>query len=212
MQTHLGQGATEYLVLLAVVLIIALVSVALLGFFPGMASDAQLAQSKAYWQSASPIAITEVASRYYSADGSNYPYLRMKNNGGYPITITGIVGGDGSKATTYASDPDPDCGITGGAYSISSYFTLSPGEEKYFVFDNLWGNALCDREISFSTSGSAGSVVGGAKTVCLNSTASPGVVVFNSIGFEYTATIDGQSITKRQIGSKPLIVKCIAPA
>ena len=36
-----AQGATEYLVLLAVVLIVALVSVALLGFFPGMAGDIQ---------------------------------------------------------------------------------------------------------------------------------------------------------------------------
>jgi hypothetical protein len=42
-----AQGAAEYLVLLAVVLIVALVSVALLGFFPGMASDAQTAQSRA---------------------------------------------------------------------------------------------------------------------------------------------------------------------
>jgi hypothetical protein len=50
-----GQGATEYLVLPAVVLIVALVSVALLGFFPGMASDAQITQSQAYWQSAQPI-------------------------------------------------------------------------------------------------------------------------------------------------------------
>ena len=43
-----AQGATEYLVLLAVVLIVALVSVALLGFFPGMASDAKLTQSETY--------------------------------------------------------------------------------------------------------------------------------------------------------------------
>jgi len=35
MRSYIGQGATEYLVLLAVVLIVALVSVALLGFFPG---------------------------------------------------------------------------------------------------------------------------------------------------------------------------------
>ena len=54
-----GQGATEYLVLLAVVLIVALVSVALLGFFPGMAMDSRLAQSKMYWSSASPVAIVE---------------------------------------------------------------------------------------------------------------------------------------------------------
>jgi len=46
--TLVGQGATEYLVLLAVVLIVALVSVALLGFFPGMASDAQITQSQIY--------------------------------------------------------------------------------------------------------------------------------------------------------------------
>jgi len=206
-----AQGATEYLVLLAVVLIVALVSVALLGFFPGMASDAQQTQSQAYWQSAQPIAIPEVASRLYSADGGNYPYMRVKNNGAYPITITGIIGGDGNKATKYASDPDPDCGISGGAYNISDYFTLSPGEEKYFAFDNLWGGSLCDREITFRTASSTGNAVGGAKSVCQNSSASPGMVVFNSFGFEYTETIEGQVITKRQIGAKPLLVKCLAP-
>ncbi len=54
-----GQGATEYLVLLAVVLIIALVSIALLGFFPGLASDAKITQSSSYWRSASPFALLE---------------------------------------------------------------------------------------------------------------------------------------------------------
>jgi len=48
MRLFRAQGATEYLVLLAVVLIVALVSVALLGFFPGMASDAQITQSQIY--------------------------------------------------------------------------------------------------------------------------------------------------------------------
>ena len=45
-----GQGATEYLVLLAVVLIIALVAIMLLGYFPGMATDAKITQSSAYWR------------------------------------------------------------------------------------------------------------------------------------------------------------------
>jgi len=55
-----GQGATEYLVLLAVVLIVALVSVALLGFFPGMASDAKITQSETYWRGqARPFAIID---------------------------------------------------------------------------------------------------------------------------------------------------------
>ena len=74
-----GQGATEYLVLLAVVLIVALVSVALLGFFPGMASDAQITQSKMYWSSASPISIVESGARAYSLGGDTYLYLRLRN-------------------------------------------------------------------------------------------------------------------------------------
>jgi hypothetical protein len=46
----MGQGATEYLVLLAVVLIIALVGIALLGFFPGTANDSAISSSQLYWQ------------------------------------------------------------------------------------------------------------------------------------------------------------------
>ena len=65
-----GQGAIEYLVLLAVVLIVALVSVALLGFFPGMASDAQIMQSQTYWQAASPIAIVEVVASLHTSYGT----------------------------------------------------------------------------------------------------------------------------------------------
>ena len=55
-----GQGATEYLVLLAVVLIIALVSISLLGFFPSMATDAKMTQSSTYWRGeARPLGIFE---------------------------------------------------------------------------------------------------------------------------------------------------------
>ena len=55
-----GQGATEYLVLLAVVLIVAMVAIALLGFFPGMATDAKIGQSRTYWSGqATPFAILE---------------------------------------------------------------------------------------------------------------------------------------------------------
>jgi len=125
-----GQGATEYLVLLAVVLIVALVSVALLGFFPGMASDAQITQSQAYWQSAQPISILEGAGRFRNSNGLNYLYVRFRNMGAYPIRITGIVGGDGSRATTfYGGD---SCGAPAAYVNISEYYYLGPGEEKYF--------------------------------------------------------------------------------
>ena len=63
-----GQGATEYLVLLAVVLIIALVAISLLGFFPAMAADAKITQSSTYWRGeATPLAILDSS---FSTDGS----------------------------------------------------------------------------------------------------------------------------------------------
>ena len=78
-----GQGATEYLVLLAVVLIIALVSVSLLGFFPGLSSDAKITQSDSYWRGeAAPISIqdhsvggngTGITGQMFSLDNHKSP-------------------------------------------------------------------------------------------------------------------------------------------
>jgi archaellum component FlaG (FlaF/FlaG flagellin family) len=56
-----GQGATEYLVLLAVVLIVAMVAIALLGYFPGIAGDSMRTQADAYWKSTRPFSIVEHA-------------------------------------------------------------------------------------------------------------------------------------------------------
>jgi len=201
-----GQGATEYLVLLAVVLIVALVSVALLGFFPSMASDAQATQSQMYWRSASPIAITEWIVKAASANGGTYPYFVVKNNGAYPIRITGIVGGDSTKITQFYSNGR--C-LSAAYYNMSDYYYLAPGEEKYFATG--WAYSLaCDREIVFSTGASVLRVIGGATSLCMNSTSSPGTLVLPSMGFEYVEYIENQQITKRQIG-KQVVIKCGAP-
>jgi len=201
-----GQGATEYLVLLAVVLIVALVSVALLGFFPGMASDAQMTQSQTYWQSAQPIAITEWAAKW-AWGTANYAYLRVKNNGAYPIRITGIIGADGVKITH--ADFDVTCGASGGATNISDYYYLGPGEEKYFGYYYAFG-LPCSRRIYFYGSGGSGIYVGGATSSCANSTTSPGTVIMPSMGFEYIVYIEGQQVTKRQVG-KQVAIKCMPP-
>ena len=202
-----AQGATEYLVLLAVVLIVALVSVALLGFFPGMASDAQITQSKAYWQSASPIAITEWGAVYRSLWGAAAPYIRLKNNGVYPIRITKIIGGDGAASDTFYSAGW--CGEAAWAYRpYSDYLYLGPGEETYLGWSPVV-NSVCNREIYARTGTSAGAYWGGASSICQNSTSSPGMLQFNSFGFEYIEYLDNsQQITKRQIG-KALIIKCM---
>ena len=199
---HKGQGATEYLVLLAVVLIVALVSVALLGFFPQMALDAQIAQSQAYWRSATPIAITEAKAFTVTHYGWTGAYLRFKNTGNYPIRITRIFGAAGAGSTTFGGN-----GFCGEAawngYNYSDYFYLAPGEESYIAHAAAQG-LPCHRENYFST-GTGG--IGGASSECQNSSTDPGMVVFNSFGFEYIMYIDGQQITKREIGKK-LIIKC----
>jgi len=195
------------LVLLAVVLIVALVSVALLGFFPGMASDAQITQSQMYWRSASPIAIVEGGARAYALNGNVFLYLRLRNMGAYPIRITGIVGADSAKATQFIG---ANCGATFPPYSnISDYFYMASGEEKTLGYNVAFGT-VCDRQFYAVTSGSNGVTLGGASSLCQNSSASPGTLDYKTLGFEYIVYIEGQQITKRQIG-KDFIVKCLPP-
>ncbi len=202
-----AQGATEYLVLLAVVLIVALVSVALLGFFPGMASDAQITQSQMYWKSAQPISIVESGAGLSAGSGLTYSYLRLRNMGTYPIRITALIGGDGTKITQFWGT---NCGISSaGSYNISDYFYLGPGEEKYFSSYGIFG-AACDWRVIPIAGASTGYYVGGASSLCQNSTTSPGTLDYKTLGFEYITYIENTQITKRQIG-KDFIAKCLPP-
>lgn len=200
-----AQGATEYLVLLAVVLIVALVSVALLGFFPGMASDAQLTQSKAYWSSASPVSIIEMDAKYYIAGTSTTPYLRIRNSGVYPIRVTKLI--------------SPGSAISGvwdsATKNISDYFYMGPGEEKYFGSPASGFTGSNQRLIYVYLASAIGNsalfYLPTQQSECQNS-ASPGTMAIDGFGFEYVEYIGEQQITKRQIGAKPLLVKCTNPA
>lgn len=202
-----GQGATEYLVLLAVVLIIALVGVALLGFFPGTASDSQIAESQIYWQSASPIAIIESAAKYYTGDSGGtraFPYVRIRNTGSYPIRIAKLLGAGNSSASTY---------YTGSYVPISSGYYLAPGEEAYFAYNGAgFYPGLEMRAVYFDMIEDSGVglpiTVYGASQIC-NAPTDPsrGMVVMKEFGFEYIQYTEGQAITKRQIG-KPLVIRC----
>ena len=196
-----GQGATEYLVLLAVVLIVALVSVALLGFFPGMASDAQQTQSKMYWSSASPIAIVEWAASVSTAGDptTTYPYFRVRNVGAYPLRITKVL----SEKTTHSSFYGGGAGCSPavrGAHSISDYFYLAPGEERYFGYQYtpVGLGTTCDYGLGYAR----------ASTTSYCEYDKPSTLVLEDFGFEYIVYIDGQQITKKEIG-KPLVIKCV---
>ena len=126
-----GQGATEYLVLLAVVLIVALVSVALLGFFPGMAADARIAQSSSYWRGqARPFAILDNAC---TAAGSCTVVLQnMEALGPYTITNLQIANGSNGTSTSFSGGetktmivPNSVTGTSGAAYDLNVTITYT---------------------------------------------------------------------------------------
>jgi len=206
----LGQGATEYLVLLAIVLVVALVSVALLGFFPGMASDTQEAQSRAYWSGASPISIVEWGARNTISGPTemSVAFLRIRNTGNYPITITKILANGYSISRVWTGSYAP-------AANISDIYRLAPGEEMeigrspFFTPDPGYGNR---RFFNFVTNGGSKSADEAyfyniPASYCTR-TPPYGALVVNSFGFEYNVTVEGQTITKRQVGAKPLAIKC----
>ncbi len=202
-----GQGATEYLVLLAVVLIVALVSVALLGFFPGMASDAQLTQSRMYWQSSAPISIVEmdIRPRPGFSGSISTPYFRIRNSGAYPVRLTKLIAGGYNVSQVLAN---------GASVNISDYYYMASGEEKYFgsnTYSTPSFGVPAEWYIDFRlTAGEAQTLTVAGTALCTNDTSgNRGTVTLNSFGFEYIEYLDGnQQITKREIGAKPLVIKC----
>lgn len=199
--TLLAQGATEYLVLLAVVLVIALVGIALLGFFPGTVSDAQARESEIYWESATPIAITESSARIVDVD-VQVPYFRIRNTGSYPLRIMKVLGAGSSANLVYMA------GI-GADRNISDYFYMAPGEEKIFVSNHFGFAAAEVRQLQFYVGGTpvdGGHSLRGLSSGCTR-TPPYGIVWVKNFGFEYVQYVEDQQITKRQIG-KDLLIRC----
>jgi hypothetical protein len=135
-----GQGATEYLVLLAVVLVIALVSIALLGFFPGLTTDAKVNQSITYWKGASPIAITaasitpagtlNVVIQNNAPDSISALTMRVTNANGsttiVTVTPTSTALGPGASTTAAtAAAAAPTCVIGSVVTFTTVNFTYS---------------------------------------------------------------------------------------
>lgn len=89
-----GQGASEYLILLAVVLIIGIIAVALLGGFSDIGSGAMQTEALQYWSSSRPFSITE-----WSQTGNTIS-LTIKNNEPNVLKITNITIGNVSYAPT----------------------------------------------------------------------------------------------------------------
>lgn len=83
---HLAQASTEYLVIIAVVLVLSLVILGLMGGFPSFSYNAQAGDSARYWSSsASPIAIID-----FKQTGSALA-LRVENRAPVAIRLISLT-------------------------------------------------------------------------------------------------------------------------
>ncbi|MCX6776147.1 MAG: class III signal peptide-containing protein [Candidatus Micrarchaeota archaeon] len=113
-----GQAAIEYLIILAVVVIIALIVIGAIGGFPGRTRGISERESAAYW-AAADIGIT----RYFvSAFSENW--FVIKNNRLFTVNITSITIGGEVFSTPFTLAP-------GSSTSISPYTPVCTVEETY---------------------------------------------------------------------------------
>jgi uncharacterized protein (UPF0333 family) len=127
-----GQVSTEYLVILAVVLVVALVVVYLVGGFSGLGAGSLETQSKNYWGSTSPFAIKTVRAAGTTMN------MEIVNNDLEKLTLTDIsIGGASVYSTSTIFDSGKNmvinatvvaCGTAGTPYTYDNVvFTYTKG-------------------------------------------------------------------------------------
>ncbi|MBU2100846.1 class III signal peptide-containing protein [Candidatus Micrarchaeota archaeon] len=81
-----AQGTTEYLIILAVIIVIALVVVGVMGWVPGLSGGITEQQSRVYWQSTAPFTIVE----YKFDAGLGTASLEVQNVSANKLELTGV--------------------------------------------------------------------------------------------------------------------------
>lgn len=128
-----AQGATEYLIILAIVIIIALIVVGAMGGIPGIGTGARQRASASFWQTA------DIAIPSYAVEASDDDMaLTLRNN--LRNTITSISGTVNSVAlscsqTSLSAGQETSCTVTdvttcdaGDAYSFDVSITYTDSE------------------------------------------------------------------------------------
>jgi hypothetical protein len=122
MNSSKAQGATEYMIVLAIVIIIALLVVIVMKGVPSIGKSGAARSSAAFWET------SDIGFMAYAVDSSGIT-MNIRNNYKNAITITKIELDDES-LTTSPSLPE----------------TLAAGEEKQFTSDDV----TCTAGNSFS--------------------------------------------------------------
>ncbi len=145
-----GQGASEYLILLGAVLLIGLVVIALLGYYPGTSNDISKSQTSLYWSTAKPLAVREAhgGTRQCMYDTA---LLVVKNLGSDRLIIKGVSinGGYGNGQISYGNDVsqlDSHNHIRAGPglcldnQANNCTISVNPGQQIYLQADD---NGVC---------------------------------------------------------------------
>ncbi|MDE1798136.1 MAG: class III signal peptide-containing protein [Candidatus Micrarchaeota archaeon] len=129
-----GQGATEYIVLLAIVLMVALIVVGLLGFFPSFSTNTQVTEYTQYWAVQRPLAILDAAQLSTGGVGQNLT-ISIENHGTSSLTITKI---------NVSLTPAGSLGLGTGTPGNGSVLSLAPGDRGSIrIFNSsVLGNTL----------------------------------------------------------------------
>jgi hypothetical protein len=120
-----GQATIEYLVLLAVAIIVGLVVLGFMGWIPGVAGSMRERQSKIYWASASPLSIKD-----YKGAGAGVT-LNLENNADVKIIVKSIsLHGNQTNFSGYQHKPGQD-------YLYNATATNCSGVGTAYEFDNV---------------------------------------------------------------------------
>lgn len=125
-----AQGTTEYLIILAIVIVIALVVVGVLGGFPKIGGNINEAQSKTYWASIQPIGIIDW--KMVSSGSSTFVFQNNSSTNNLQVTELSLNGTAMSIADTNinagakASLSGTGVNCTGGStYSYNAVITYN---------------------------------------------------------------------------------------
>ena len=132
-----GQGATEYLIILAIVIVIALIVIGVLGGIPGIGGNAQQQASESYWSTAE-VGVLD----YYNTVSGDYLETSIKNNQEDTLVIDSVTIGTVVNTTNFSLSPGAEvsvgvaqaCESTGDsfAYDVTIvYYNLDAGNTKF---------------------------------------------------------------------------------
>ena len=120
-----GQGATEYLIILAIVIIIALIVAGVLGFIPGLGGTASSRTSETFWSARDVALIDPVKNNRVNAvtlttvsiDGQNFAAGQTVGAGG-SVTLSGaFIACTAGQTVSYAVSIAYTDTTTSGAYT-----------------------------------------------------------------------------------------------